>query len=350
MRTTLILLSGIALTGLGLAVSYAQQPSREPSNRTEQFKPGLIAQVPVTKAAPPAAAPAAPAAQPAPAAPVDPKEVPVRTLCQAFANAYTTANVEALSALFTDDASVIDTEGSDVRGKAAITEMYATTMQDVPGVKLEADIAEVKFLTPEVARVEGRTRLATPSGDANEFTRFSALAVAKAGTWKIAEIRDYPAPATDVTPYERLQELEWMVGDWVDEDENTKVSANIKWADNQSYLIRTYSLHIKGDKASSGTMFIGWDPQSAQIKSWVFDSEGGHGEGLWTRSGDNQWVVKAQGVLRDGRPSSATQIHTVLNKDSVKTSSIDRIIGGQIAPDIADVVMVRKPPQPAAAK
>ena len=34
------------------------------------------------------------------------------------------------------------------------------------------------------------------------------------------------------------------------------------------------------------------------------------------------------------------------NKDSVKTSSIDRIIGGEIAPDIADVVMVRKPPQP----
>ena len=96
-------------------------------------------------------------------------------------------------------------------------------------------------------------------------------------------------------------------------------------------------------------MFIGWDPQSGQIKSWLFDSNGGHGEGLWTRTGDKEWVVKAQGVLRDGRPTSATQIHTIINKDSVKTSSIDRIIGGQVAPDIADVVMVRKPPQPGAA-
>ena len=69
---------------------------------------------------------------------------------------------------------------------------------------------------------------------------------------------------------------------------------------------------------------------------------GGHGEGLWTRTGEKEWVVKAQGVLRDGRPTSATQIHTIINKDSVKTSSIDRIIGGQVAPDIVDVVMVRK--------
>ena len=118
----------------------------------------------------------------------------------------------------------------------------------------------------------------------------------------------------------------------------------------RAILIRTYSIEIQGEKSSSGTMFIGWDPQSGQIKSWVFDSNGGHGEGLWTRTGENEWVVKAQGVLRDGRPNSATQIHTILNKDSVKTSSIDRIIGGEVAPDITDVVMVRKAPAPGATR
>jgi hypothetical protein len=111
-------------------------------------------------------------------------------------------------------------------------------------------------------------------------------------------------------------------------------------------LIRAYEIEVKGEKPTTGTMFIGWDPQTGQIKSWLFDSNGGHGEGLWTRTGEKEWVVKANGVLRDGRPTSATQIHVVLNKDSMKTSSIDRIIGGQIAPDITDVVMVRKPPQP----
>ena len=177
-----------------------------------------------------------------------------------------------------------------------------------------------------------------------QFNRFTALLVRRDGKWKIAEIREHAAPPADVSPYERLRDLEWMVGDWVDESDNSRVQSSVRWADNQSYLVRTYKIEMPGEKGSSGTMFIGWDPQSGQIKSWLFDSNGGHGEGLWTRTGDKEWVVKAQGVLRDGRPTSATQIHTIINKDSVKTSSIDRIIGGQVAPDIVDVVMVRKAP------
>jgi hypothetical protein len=125
-----------------------------------------------------------------------------------------------------------------------------------------------------------------------------------------------------------------------------KSTSSVTWADNYSFLIRAFEIEVKGEKPTTGTMFVGWDPQSGQIKSWLFDSNGGHGEGLWTRTGEKEWVVKAHGVLRDGRPTSATQVHVVLNKDSVKTSSIDRIIGGQVAPDITDVVMVRKPPEP----
>jgi hypothetical protein len=71
------------------------------------------------------------------------------------------------------------------------------------------------------------------------------------------------------------------------------------------------------------------------------------GEAVWTRSSENQWVVKAEGTLRDGSPTSATQIVDMISNDAVKTSSLDRIIGGEIAPDIEEVVMVRRPPDPA---
>jgi uncharacterized protein (TIGR02246 family) len=265
---------------------------------------------------------------------------------EAFAKFYAAANAQAMGELFLDDCSLVDPDGNATRGKAAVVALYATSFQETPGLKVEPSVEEVRFLTPEVARVEGRSRLSSGKGDASEFTRFSSLLVRRDGQWRIAEIREYAAPAADVTPYERLKPLEWMVGDWVDESDNNRVQSSVRWADKQSYLIRTYNIEIEGVKSSSGTMFLGWDPQSGQIKSWVFDSNGGHGEGLWTRTAENEWVVKAQGVLRDGRPSSATQIHTILNKDSVKTSSIDRIVGGEIAPDIRDVVMVRKAPQP----
>ena len=289
-----------------------------------------------------AAAPAQGATAPA----ANPEEKPIRDLVDTFAKAYSAPDLKALAACFTDDANVVDSAGESTRGKAAVVQMYASSLEENPNLKLEPKVQEIQFLTPDVARVEGQTRLSTDAGDASEFTRSSSLLVKRNGKWLLAEIREYPAPVEDVSSYERIKELEWMVGDWVDESENVKSSSTVRWADNQSFLVRAYQVEVKGEKESSGTMFIGWDPQTGQIKSWLFDSTGGHGEGLWTRTGEKEWVVKAQGVLPDGRPNSATQIHVILNNDSVKTSSIDRIIGGQLAPDIVDVVMVRKPPQP----
>jgi uncharacterized protein (TIGR02246 family) len=330
----------MALAGISLcvAVSRAQPPGAAPAQAPVQAQPA--AAVP----AQPAAAQAAPAAAPA----FTPEQKAVVGAVEAFTRTYNAADAKALAEAFTDDVVLTDPDGNETRGRAAVAEMYASGFQDNPGLKLESQVAEVRFITPDVVRVEGQSRLMA-TGDASDFTRFSSLLVRKGGKWQAAEIREFTAPAEDVSPGERLRELEWMIGPWVDESGDSKVESDVRWADNNSYLIRTYKARIQSENPTSGTTFIGWDPQSGQIKSWNFDSEGGHGEGLWTRVSDTEWVVKAEGVLRDGRPTSATQIHTILNKDSVKTDSTHRIIGGQIAPDILNVVMVRKPPQPAGA-
>jgi uncharacterized protein (TIGR02246 family) len=297
----------------------------------------------------PAAAPTAAAPAAAPTAPVSAEEKPVRDAVAAFAQAYSKPDVQALTALFTDDADVVDSAGEETRGKVALAEMYVQSFQDTPGLKLESEVQEVRFLTPDVARANGRSRLTTGTGEASEYTRFSTLLIRRDGRWLVGEIREYPAPAEEISSYERLKELEWMVGDWVDESEAVKAAASIRWAENNSFLVRTHNVQVRDEPPSTGTVYIGWDPQSGQIKSWSFDSEGGHGEAFWTRSGENQWVVKAQGVLHDGRSSSATQIYTVQNKDSVKINSIDRIVGGELAPDVADILMIRRPPQPGTA-
>jgi uncharacterized protein (TIGR02246 family) len=322
MRKVMSSLIGTALVvGIGLTASVAQQVQTKNST---------------------------PKAATATAAPSE-AEKAVRAVLRSFGEAFNKADLTALVAMFHDDAAIIDSEGTSTRGREAITQQYTDAFATNPGIQIEAQTETVRFLTPDVAQAEGQARLSTP-GAAIQAVRFSALIVKRDGPWKLAELRDYPGPVKDITPYERLKELEWIVGDWVDENEDAKVTSSIRWADNQSYLVRTYSVEIQGEKAMSGTMFIGWDPQTGQIKSWVFDSEGGHGEGYWIRANENQWIVKAQGTLRDGRPTSATQIHTILNKDAVKTSSIDRIIGGEIAPDIEEIVMVRKPPQPGAGR
>jgi len=93
------------------------------------------------------------------------------------------------------------------------------------------------------------------------------------------------------------------------------------------------------------TQRIGWDPLSKQIKSWFFDSEGGYGDDLWTRNG-NQWMIKSTGVLPDGRIATATNILTRLGPNTARWASTERTVGGHHAPDHFENMMVRRPPLP----
>ncbi len=102
------------------------------------------------------------------------------------------------------------------------------------------------------------------------------------------------------------------------ETEDAQVNTMVQWGQGKGYLVRNYSVQIKGEPATSGLMIIAWDSQTEQIKSWIFSADGSRGEGYWTRAADNQWVVKVHGSTGDGRPNSATQIISLVNKDAVK--------------------------------
>jgi uncharacterized protein (TIGR02246 family) len=304
------------------------------------------AQVPAAPAR--AAAPAQPAATAQPAVPPDQKAI--QDTFQAMVAAYNARDPQAMAALFDEAAVLVDSEGQRTEGREAILGQYSAGFQEAPTAYQAASVLDsVQFVTPDVARVEGTTTL-TADKEATIKLGFSALGVKRAEGWRIAELRDYPLPPEAVSPADQLAQLEWMVGEWVDQSDQGEVASTIRWANPQkTYLVRTYTVNLNGEPASSGLMVIGWDPTTGQIKSWVFSGEGGHGEGLWVRASDNQWIVKAEGTMADGSPTSATQVITLENNDVVKTSSIDRIIGGEIAPDVADLVMVRKPPAPAGA-
>jgi hypothetical protein len=95
----------------------------------------------------------------------------------------------------------------------------------------------------------------------------------------------------------------------------------------------------------SGSQRIGWDPRLKQVRSWVFDSDGGFSEGFWSRDGE-RWVIKTTGVLKDGRAASATNILTRVNKDTIKWTSVDRTFGADVLPDGEEINLVREPPKP----
>jgi len=134
-----------------------------------------------------------------------------------------------------------------------------------------------------------------------------------------------------------------MVGDWVEEGPDAISTSSCKWDESGNFLVWKYKVQNKNANASGGTTFIGWDPLTKQITSWVFDSEGGHGEASWSRLADDQWMAKASGILSDGRTASATQYVKQLGPDRASWTSLDRVAGGEPVPNISEYVLVRRP-------
>ena len=73
--------------------------------------------------------------------------------------------------------------------------------------------------------------------------------------------------------------------------------------------MRDFVFLSEGDALLTGTQRIGWDPSAGKIKSWMFDSNGGAGEGYWRRDGQ-RWIVDSEEVMPDGTKASASTIFT----------------------------------------
>ncbi|MCH7790096.1 MAG: hypothetical protein IH940_11750 [Acidobacteria bacterium] len=91
----------------------------------------------------------------------------------------------------------------------------------------------------------------------------------------------------------------------------------------------------------SGTQVIGWDPAANTIRSWVFDSDGGITEGVWTRR-DDGWSIRAVGVLPDGRKASMVNIIRLIDDNTFTWQSVGREVDGELLPNIDEVTVIRK--------
>jgi hypothetical protein len=80
---------------------------------------------------------------------------------------------------------------------------------------------------------------------------------------------------------------------------------------------------------------------AGRIRSWIFDSEGGFGEGVWQRDG-NQWTVQYKSTQADGSQSSSTNVYTLLDDHTFTWKSVDRQVDGQLQPDIVEVPVYRQ--------
>jgi uncharacterized protein (TIGR02246 family) len=268
--------------------------------------------------------------------------VAIRALDEAYVRAYNTGDVKALSAMFIDDAEIVEGDGARYQGRELVERSLAESFAGDKGARIALEGAAIRFIAPDVAKEEGRS-IVTPSRGAAVSRLYTVLFVKREGRWLMASVREERDPV--VRPHDRLKSLEWMVGQWVDEGSDSETRVNCRWSEDGNFLLRDFTVKRGGKIVMSVTQRVGWDPVAEEFRSWEFDSEGGFGEGRWSARG-NRWVVKQTGVRPEGVTASSTRITERVRPDQVHWKLFDQVIGGQAVAGEESSVLTRVAPAP----
>jgi uncharacterized protein (TIGR02246 family) len=273
------------------------------------------------------------------------QEAAIRATVDKFTEAYNAHNAEAVAALFLPQAQIVDDENNTVQGRENIQALFADVFAEQPETGIEVQIESIRFIGTQLALETGTTVTVPPEGQAPESGRYSVLHVLMDGKWQMAVVRDMP---DEPTHRDRLEELAWLVGDWIDESPEGRVSTSCRWSDDGSFLLQEITVHRGDEEVMKVSQRIGWDPVRKQFRAWIFDSEGGFGESFWTQT-ETGWLMRATSVNTDGTLASATNHIEPTGIDRYVFLSADRVSGDEILAPVR-VTVVRKPPQPRASE
>jgi uncharacterized protein (TIGR02246 family) len=277
-------------------------------------------------------------------------EQAIRKDVDEYSAAYNKGDIEAAGHHWTDDAEYINDEGKTTKGRDAIVSLFKRGRVARKGYTFKATVQSVLILKPDVALEDGTVILTGPDGTP-EKTRFTAVLLKSEGKWRISRVQDLPsvADSEEPTPYQKLKQLEWLVGEWQDEEKDTNIHMTCRWAPGRSFLVQEYVIKRPNRDTLEINQRIAWDPTTDQLRSWIFDSRGGFSDGAWQRNG-NQWNVGVMGVLPDGHRASARQVWSFIDDKHFQWQALDREVDSHPLTDSTVKFRRVEPNQTAAAE
>jgi uncharacterized protein (TIGR02246 family) len=267
-------------------------------------------------------------------------EAAIRKTVDSYVAAFNKADAKSLAEHWSESAVYTNRfTGEEAIGREAIAEQFAGIFKEKKDLKLDVSIESIRLLSPNVAVEHGTAKVVAPQAEPEEMN-YTAIYIKRDDKWLLDRVTD----GTDEAPpshYEQLKTLEWMVGSWVDEDEEARIETECNWTKNRNFLTRSYSIVVGDQIEMSGMQVIGWDPAAKTIRSWAFDSDGGFAEATWTHKKD-RWFIHNQGVLADGRKASAINVIKPVDANSFTWQTTERTAGGELLPNVDEVLIVRK--------
>ncbi|CAN5262015.1 hypothetical protein BH11PLA2_BH11PLA2_32180 [soil metagenome] len=249
-----------------------------------------------------------------------------------YAKALNEKNHEAIAASWAEDAEHISDDGVVTKGRANIAAMLKTVLTESPKLDVKFKVTTAKAIGSEVLLVDGVAEI--KNGDDTDLSRFESLWVKTATGWQLSRVRELAnVAAGGDSNYDRLKELEWLVGDWTADSAAYKVAFNVKWGKNKNFLVCEQSVTADGKELVTVHKILGWDPVYDSVRTWVFDSDGGFGGALLSREG-NSWYESSEALTRNGGESTSNHTTKFIDDNTFEWSSTERQLDEKPLPDL----------------
>ena len=260
-------------------------------------------------------------------------EAAIRKTAADFIKAVEKGDAKAVGAFWTEEGEYIADDGTTIRGRPAIEAAYSKALASQKHLKVEVTVESIRFPSKDTAIEEGYAKRYHGDSEQPTTSRYSVLHVREGGHWLMALLREWPDEGVS------LHDLDWLIGTWEAKTEEAEVRTTYGWGD-QKNSIRC-QITIKGPNRNiTATQFLLRDPRTGQLRSWLFDNDGGFGDGTWARDG-RRWVITATGVQADGGELTATNILTPVDHDTFTWQSTQRTLEGEALPNVPPVKVRR---------
>jgi uncharacterized protein (TIGR02246 family) len=265
-----------------------------------------------------------------------PEQKSIVAVDEDYVKAFNAGDAEGLASDFTNDAIYVTDEGKTLKGIDEIKTVLADQFKDQKGATLKLNVYSIEFSADKQRATERGVSTVTTADGLDEPSTYVVEYVRQGDQWRISRVIEAPQAITA----DHLEPLAWMLGDWTDQSEDVDVRFNAEWSLNRGFINRKFALSGGGMRDLQGVEVIGWDPSENRIRSWYFDSDGGHGAGVWRRDG-NSWIEDITGVTPKGEVATATNIFTPKDQDSFGWRTINRCVGGEPQAELPEIVIHR---------
>jgi uncharacterized protein (TIGR02246 family) len=260
-------------------------------------------------------------------------------LVQEQIQAFNNKDAAALAANWTEDAEYSRNDDVPFRGRAEIQKGYAEYFKTLKGKpKVEVQVDGLRFPSRDTAYSEVTLRLKNEEGEVVASSWRNTLLVREDGQWKVAIVSEWDRDeAADVG----LQELEWLIGTWHAATKEREVTTTYEWDENKAFIRGKYTVKEGAKVIESGTQMITKDNAEGAIRSWVFQSDGGFGDGLWTRDG-KKWTVDLYGVTAEGYEMTATVLYNHVDANTYTWQAVDQEVNGEPVADTQPIKVTKQ--------